>query len=37
MTGARFEVPEPEVDQRKSLVLRLEDVDGTVAELAEKQ
>lgn len=37
MTGARFEVPESQVDARKSLVLRLEDVDGTAAELTEKQ
>jgi len=37
MTGARFEVPEPEVDRRKSLVLRLEDVDGAIAELTEKR
>jgi hypothetical protein len=37
MTAARFEVPESELDRRKSLVLRLEDVDGTVVELGEKQ
>jgi hypothetical protein len=37
MIGARFEVPESQVDARKSLVLQLEDVDGTVAHVAEKQ
>ena len=37
MTGARFELPESAIDQRKAIVLRLEDVDGTVAELTEKQ
>ena len=36
MTGARFELPESAIDRRKSVVLRLEDVDGTVAELTEK-
>ena len=37
MTGARFELPEPAINQRKAIVLRLEDVDGTVAEITEKQ
>lgn len=36
MTGARFELPESAINQRKSLRLRLEDVDGTVAEIPEK-
>ena len=36
MTGARFEVPESAINQRKAIVLRLEDVDGTVAELTER-
>ena len=36
MAGARFELPEPAINQRKSLSLRLEDVDGTVAEITEK-
>ena len=37
MTGARFELPAATVDARKSMVLRLEDLDGIVAELTEKQ
>ena len=37
MTGARFELPESAIDQRKAILLRLEDVDGTTAELTEKQ
>ena len=37
MTGARFELPESAINQRKSVRLRLEDVDGTVAEITEKQ
>jgi hypothetical protein len=37
MTGARFELPEPAINQRRAIVLRLEDVDGTVAEITEKQ
>jgi hypothetical protein len=37
MTGARFELPASAIDNRKSIVLRVEDLDGTVAELAEKQ
>jgi hypothetical protein len=36
MTGARFELPESAINQRKGISLRLEDVDGTVAELTEK-
>ena len=36
MTGARFELPESAINQRKSVRLRLEDVDGTVAEITEK-
>ncbi|HLH43648.1 MAG TPA: hypothetical protein VKV74_11705 [Bryobacteraceae bacterium] len=35
MTAARFELPESLVDGRKSLALRLEDVDGTAAEVRE--
>ena len=35
MAGARFEVPEAAVNARKAIRLRLEDVDGTVAELTE--
>lgn len=33
--GARFEVLEPSIAARKGLRLRIEDVDGTVAELTE--
>ena len=35
MAGARFEVPESAVNSRKSIRLRIEDVDGTAAELTE--
>ncbi|HEY6328948.1 MAG TPA: hypothetical protein VI756_06390 [Blastocatellia bacterium] len=35
MTAARFEVPESEVNTRKSIVLHLEDVDGAMADLTE--
>ncbi|MEO8051334.1 MAG: hypothetical protein ABI833_13035 [Acidobacteriota bacterium] len=35
MAGARFEVPEAEVNSRKSIHLRIEDVDGAAAELTE--
>jgi hypothetical protein len=35
MAGARFEVPESAVNSRKSIRLRLEDVDGAVAEIME--
>ena len=36
MTAARFELPETAIHQRKGISLRLEDVDGTMAELTEK-
>ena len=35
MAGARFELPESAIDGRKMIRLRLEDVDGTAAELSE--
>jgi hypothetical protein len=35
MAGARFEVPEATVNARKSIRLRIEDVDGATAELTE--
>jgi hypothetical protein len=35
MVAGRFELPEAAVNGRKSLVIRLEDVDGTVAEIGE--
>jgi len=35
MAGARFELPEPAVNSRKSIRLRIEDVDGATAELTE--
>ena len=35
MMGARFELPEDEVERRKNLRIRLEDVDGAVAEINE--
>ncbi|HEY7336114.1 MAG TPA: hypothetical protein VH639_14590 [Bryobacteraceae bacterium] len=37
MTAARFEIPESQIDQRKSLSLRLQDLDGTVVELKEEK
>lgn len=33
MAGARFELPESEIEKRRSIRLRIEDLDGTVAEL----
>ena len=35
MAGARFELPETAVNSRKSVRLRIEDVDGAAAELTE--
>ena len=35
MAGARFEVPEAVVNGRKSIRLRIEDVDGAAAEITE--
>lgn len=35
MAGARFEMPESAIDARRGLRVLIEDVDGTVAELAE--
>jgi len=35
MAGARFELPEAAINQRKTVRLRIEDVDGTVAEITE--
>ena len=36
MVAARFEVPEAKVEQRKRLLLRIEDVDGPITEISEK-
>jgi hypothetical protein len=33
MAGARFELPESEIEKRKSIKLRIDEIDGTVAEL----
>jgi len=35
MAGARFEVPEAAVNSRKSIRVRIEDVDGTSADITE--
>ncbi len=35
MAGARFEIPEAQVNTRKELHLQLEDVDGTVSDFTE--
>ena len=37
MIAARFEVPEPILAGRKSLTVRIEDVDGPSSELVEKR
>jgi len=36
MAGARFELSDSDIDARKSLHVRIEDLDGTVAEIGEK-
>lgn len=36
MAGARFELSESAIDARKSIVVRIEDLDGTIAELTDK-
>ena len=36
MVAARFEVPEAKLEQRKRLLVRIEDVDGPVTEISEK-
>jgi len=36
MISARFEVPEAKLDARKRFVLRVEEVDGTIAEIPER-
>lgn len=37
MIAARFEIPESQLDARRSLTIRIEDVDGPVSELVEKR
>lgn len=37
MDGARFELGEAAIDARKSIKLRIEDMDGTIAEITEKK
>ena len=36
MVAARFEVPEAKIEQRKRLLVRIEDVDGPITEISEK-
>jgi hypothetical protein len=36
MVAARFEVPEAQLETRRRLILRIEDVDGPVTEIPEK-
>jgi hypothetical protein len=36
MVAARFEVPEPQLEARKRLLVRIEEVDGKVVEIPEK-
>jgi hypothetical protein len=35
MAGARFELPEASIDTRKGIRLRMEDIDGAIAEVVE--
>jgi hypothetical protein len=37
MIAARFEVPESQLEARKKLIVRVEDVDGPVSEIVEKK
>jgi len=37
MIAARFEIPESELESRKRLLVRIEDVDGPVSEIAENR
>jgi len=36
MVAARFEVPEAKLEERKRLLVRIEDVDGPITEISEK-
>jgi hypothetical protein len=36
MVAARFEAPEARLEQRKRLLVRVEDVDGPISEISEK-
>lgn len=35
MVAARFEIPEPQLQARKKLIIRVEDVDGAVSEITQ--
>jgi hypothetical protein len=37
MVGARFEIPESQAEERKAIHLRVEEMDGVTADLAEKK
>jgi hypothetical protein len=37
MDGARFELGESAIDSRKSIKVRIQDMDGTIAEIVEKK
>ena len=37
MIAARFEIPQSQLDGRRKLMVRIEDVDGPVSELLEKK
>ncbi len=37
MVGVRFELPETAIEGRKNLRLRIQDMDGAIAEIAEKK
>lgn len=36
MVAARFEVPEDELDKRKRLIIRIDEIDGATSEIREK-
>jgi hypothetical protein len=36
MTGVRFEMPEKELEGRKKLTIRIEDVDGAISDIVEE-
>lgn len=36
MIAARFDIPEPQLEKRRQLSIRIEDVDGPVSEIKEK-
>jgi hypothetical protein len=37
MAGARFELPESQIEARKAIRLRIEEIDNAVVEIGEKK